>query len=173
MVILDQILRTLRLTSLDSDDPNASVFSGREVPRMRPEQKPAQKTSWNVTSRPNDDSPQATLSDPATVPEYIIHQHSHKPSPEPVVRTANCNCAAMSLGQQWAAAFEHTPLWLSTPAWDENWSEGEIAKESCRRLCWSSVILAAGHSSYTTAYKANSLDLFITDPANVSRVGIW
>jgi hypothetical protein len=173
MVMLDQIIHTLSLTSIDSDDPSASVFPPRGVPRICSEQKPTQKLSWTVPSQSISDTPQALLSYPAVAPEsHDTHQHLHESSPEPVQRTEHCNCAAMSLGHQWPSAFEHTPLWLSTPAWDENWSEGEIRKESCRRLSWSSVILAAGHSSYTTAYKANGLDLFITDPANVSRIGV-
>jgi len=168
MVMLDQIIHTLSLTSIDSDDPSASVFSRREVPRIRPEQKPVHKTSWNTSTG---DASQAPLSDPVVSSEsHGIHQHLRESSPETVKGTESCNCAALSLGRQWASAFEHTPLWLSTPSWDENWSEGEIRKESCRRLCWSSVVLAAGHSSYTTAYKANGLDLFITDPANVRCV---
>jgi len=121
------------------------------VPQIHPDQTRAKKTSSNSAPGPEHHRP---------------HQSHHEPSPEPVTQTESCNCVSLSLGHQWTSAFEHTPLWLSTPAWDEKWSEGEIRKESCRRLCWSSVILAAGHSSYTTAYKANGLDLFITDPAN-------
>jgi hypothetical protein len=45
-------------------------------------------------------------------------------------------------------------------------------KESCRRLAWSSMILAAGHTSYAVAQNYNVrnypvMDLSIADPANV------
>jgi hypothetical protein len=172
MVILDQIIRTLSLTFLDADDPSVSVFSRREVPLIRPSQKPVHRTPWNTSFQSTDGS-SVSLSDPAvTLESNGTHQH-HESSPESIIRTERCNCAAMSLGHRWASAFEHTPEWLSTPAWDENGSEGEIRKESCRRLCWSTVALAAGHSSYTTAYKGNGLDLFITEPANVRHVDTW
>jgi hypothetical protein len=166
MVMLDQIIRTLSLTFLDADEPNVSVFSRREVPQIHPEHKQAQKTLWHGPSHSADDNLQE---DPIRATESHKTHHSQRES-NPLTQIERCSCVAMSLGQRWAAAFEHTPLWLSTPAWDENWTEAEIRKESCRRLCWSSVILAAGHSSYTTAYKTNGLDLFITEPANVSRV---
>jgi hypothetical protein len=172
MVMLDQIIRTLSFTLLDADDPSASTFCRREVPQVRPERKAGQQTSWHVSPRSTGDS-QAPLSDPSILPESLsTHQHYHHGSSPPTIRSEKCNCAALSLGQQWASAFEHTPLWLSTPAWDENWSDGEIKKESCRRLCWSAVTLAAGHSSYTTANNAHGLDLFITEPANVSHADI-
>jgi hypothetical protein len=170
MVILDQIIRTLSLTFLDADDPNVSVFSRREVPRIPPEQKPVQQTSWNAPSRFIDDP--IAFRDPVIAPGSEGSHLRRKSSPKPIILIENCKCAILSLGHRWASALEHTPEWLSTPAWDENWSDGEIKKESCRRLCWSTVSLAAGHSSYTTAYKANGLDLFITEPANVRLVDI-
>jgi hypothetical protein len=161
MLILDQIIHSLSLTSIDSDDPNAPVFASRAVPQVNPEQKAAQQAPWHVPSQ--------SISSPQTETITSVSHSTHRNSrTEPIMPTEGCNCAALSLGQQWASAFDHTPLWLSTPAWDANWTEGEIRKESCRRLCWSGVILAAGHSSYTTANNANGLDLFITDPANVS-----
>lgn len=64
-------------------------------------------------------------------------------------------------------------MWGPTPAWDETWSEAEIRKESCRRLCWSSMILAAGHMSYTIAHRSQGLDLFISNPANVSFSALY
>jgi len=63
-------------------------------------------------------------------------------------------------------AFEHTPLWTQTPAWNASWSEAEIRKESCRRLCWSAMTLAAGHSAYSSASRTHGVNLFISDPSN-------
>lgn len=144
MAILDQIIRTLSLTFLDADDPNASTFVRQEVPRVR--------------AAPNHPKPDHDSS-PGSPFESISSS-----------QTETCDCVSLSLGYQWSGAHEHTPLWLSTPAWDASWSDGEIRKESCRRLCWSTVILAAGHSSYTTASKAGGLDLFVTEPANVRYI---
>lgn len=73
----------------------------------------------------------------------------------------------MTLQGHWPSVKKHAPMWGSTAAWNEEWSEVEIRKESCRRLCWSSMIMAAGHVSYTIAHRSQRLELFIGDPANV------
>ncbi|KZP33462.1 hypothetical protein FIBSPDRAFT_773133 [Athelia psychrophila] len=144
MHILDQIIHTLSLTTIDANDPNASTFALREVPRVITLRHPSPQTS--------DESDLETSPGSAASSHDFTHE--------------GCDCASLSLGHQWPGAFEHAPLWLSTPAWNENWDEGEFRKETCRRLCWSTVILAAGISSYTTAEQAEGLDLFVTEAAN-------
>jgi hypothetical protein len=62
-------------------------------------------------------------------------------------------------------------MWKATPAWNDSFSEAEIRKESCRRLCWSAMALAAGHVNYAAvsgASRSTGLDLFVSDPANVA-----
>ncbi|KZP29121.1 hypothetical protein FIBSPDRAFT_816488 [Athelia psychrophila] len=136
MHALDKIIRTLSLTTIDENDPNASTFALREVPRVMTIRHPHMSDSADLERETSPDT----------------HE--------------GCDCASLSLGHQWTGAFEHTPLWLSTPAWNDNWTEGEFKKETCRRLCWSTVILATGISSYTTARQTEDLDLFVTEPAN-------
>jgi len=45
---------------------------------------------------------------------------------------------------------------------------GEIRKEECRRLCWSTLGLISGHTSYAAAANWRSLDLFMVEPSNYS-----
>ncbi|CAK5284071.1 unnamed protein product [Mycena citricolor] len=80
--------------------------------------------------------------------------------------STGCNCRSMTLKEQWPQAAEHTPLWIDTPAWNTSFSEAEITRESCRRLCWSAMTLAAGHSAYSSATSSHITNLFISDPAN-------
>lgn len=141
MVMLDSIIRSLSLTLVDADDPNATMFSPGMVPVVTSSR---QRTVW----------------------------FPDEPGASPEGHSANedgCSCQQITLGGHWLSAAEHAPLWGSTPAWDDSWTEGEIRKESCRRLCWSSMTLAAGYISYTTAHRSECLDLFISDPANVSQ----
>ena len=64
---------------------------------------------------------------------------------------------------------EFAPLWDMTPTWQSEWTESDIRKEECRRLVWSSVMLTAGHSSYTAASPdMETQQLFLMDPRNVS-----
>jgi len=148
MVMLDSIIRGLSLTLVDADDPNATSFSPGTVPVVDHTPKPA---VW--------------LPEPiARVSPERIDPHSASGSST----DAGCSCFQLTLGEHWPVASDHAPMWGSTPAWDQSWSEAEIRKESCRRLCWSAMVLAAGHISYTMAARSQGLELFISDPANVS-----
>ncbi|KAH8104576.1 hypothetical protein BXZ70DRAFT_921504 [Cristinia sonorae] len=141
--LLDSLIRSLSLTQVDKDDARVSEFSSQLVPKVS-----------LLSSHPRG------------------HQHgwdSSTPQGHPAVVPSQdgCTCASYTLGHNNPTAQRVTPLWLTTPAWGANWSEAEINKEECRRVVWSSMMLSAGHSSYTTASGGFSqLNLFVSDPAN-------
>jgi len=144
--MLDSIIRSLSLTSVDFNDPQASVFTPGEVPSIG-------TTSAKQWSQPS-----------TAIPG---HSFPYPTSASTSIGTSGCSCATLTLGKHWPSSLEHTPMWTSTPAWDPSWTEAEVRKESCRRLCWSAISLAAGHVSYAMASHSHGLDLFIADPANV------
>lgn len=137
--MLDAIIRSMSLTFVDVNDPEASTFQPRSVPAV------STRFGSHVDHVGSPLGP---------------YSSSH---PNPI--ETGCSCASLTLGQHWPAAHEHVPMWRATPAWNADWSEAEIRKESCRRLCWSAMTLAAGYVSYATA---GSPQLWISDPANVS-----
>jgi hypothetical protein len=155
MLMLDSIIRSLSLTLVDADDPSASMFSPGTVPVVS---SPKPRAAWSPEQPPT--SPDVHFGADGHV--AALPTQSHR------IADNGCNCHRFTLGEHWPSGNDYAPMWGSTPAWDEAWSEGDIRKESCRRLCWSSMILAAGHISYTTAHGSQGLDLFIADPANVS-----
>ncbi|KAJ7301656.1 hypothetical protein DFH08DRAFT_906612 [Mycena albidolilacea] len=139
MVILDSIIRSLDLTLVDLNEPSTSTFSPGKVPAV------------------------------ADVPHMGYGpQHHNYPysSTLPVSTDRGCSCGSLTLKEQLPEALEHTPLWAQTPAWNPSWSDAEIRKESVRRLCWSAIVLAAGHSSYSSATHSHTTNLFIADPSN-------
>ncbi|KAJ7505151.1 hypothetical protein B0H11DRAFT_1708267 [Mycena galericulata] len=138
MMMLDRIIRNLSLTMVDVNDPHTSTFPPGKVPAVAPQQ----------TVHPGRDG---------------MHPHQ---SSLPISSDRGCSCLSLTLGEQWMPASEHTPLWTLTPAWNTAWSEAEIRKEACRRLCWSAMTLAAGHSAYSSANRIHGVSLFISDPAN-------
>ncbi|KAG0701405.1 hypothetical protein DFH29DRAFT_927092 [Suillus ampliporus] len=144
ILMLDMIIRGLGLTFLDIDDPHSAKFSPRSVPTIAPH-------TW-------------------TAPRQILHPADHLLATsndiQPRYPVQGCSCSSMTLGQRWPGAYEYTPLWVTTPAWDGNWSEAEVRKEGCRRLCWSALSLIAGHTSYVTARKHSPVELFLREPAN-------
>ncbi|KAF7314507.1 Zn(2)-C6 fungal-type domain-containing protein [Mycena kentingensis (nom. inval.)] len=141
MRLLDAIIRSLSLTRVDHDDPNTTIFPPNQVPEV-PSQPHHVVKSMNSYY---DYQPQSTL---------------------PVSTDRGCSCLSLTLKEQWPQTMEHTPLWAQTPAWSAEWSEAEIQKESCRRLCWSAMVLAAGHSNYSYTSSTPNVDLFIADPSN-------
>lgn len=141
LVILDTIIRTLSLTFVDMEDPACTRFSPRSVPSVM-----SVSQSW------------------ATDPLLSVGKGN---SPSSYV-WQSCSCTSRSLAQRSAVAHKYTPLWLSSPGWDPSWSEAEIRKETCRRLCWSTLLLTAGHTSYVTSTKQPFSEFFVLEPANVS-----
>jgi hypothetical protein len=125
MVMLDSIIRSLALTTIDANEPSASVFSPRAVPIVA------------------------------------------VPSSARVSRQEGCSCRALTLGQVSHSSHEHTPLWVATAAWNPDWTYAEIRKEESRRLCWSALQLAAGHTSHAAAFAALPMDYYCIQPANV------
>ncbi|KAF9454801.1 hypothetical protein P691DRAFT_716672 [Macrolepiota fuliginosa MF-IS2] len=157
LVLLDSIIRSLSLTFLDADDPTTTLFPPRTVPVVPI--KDQQKTSW---------SGYQSLTHPRQVTPSTVMYYTSTPSPvtHHQVPKIGCSCASLTLGAHWPSTNEHAPLWGPTPAWNDSWSQGEIRKESIRRLCWSAMVAAAGHISYTTAHRSHNLDLFVANPAN-------
>lgn len=154
LVMLDSIIRSLSLTLVDADDPTATMFLPGTVPAVPRTQ---QEAPW-FGYQPMYESRQAARQmDPCYIPS--------SPGQNPVTEIG-CSCRDLTLGCHWPSASEHAPMWALTPAWNDSWSENEIRKESIRRLCWSAMITAAGHISYTTAHRTHAPNLFIADPAN-------
>ncbi|KAL4063290.1 hypothetical protein V8B97DRAFT_2026456 [Scleroderma yunnanense] len=155
MFMLDTIIRTLSLTFLDAGNPTVIRFKPKTVPTI-----PNALRQGSISSAINDlnsgglatSTTQYGGFDGATR-SYPIH---------------GCSCVSLSLGHCWPAAHEHTPLWVSSPGWDDAWTPGEIRKETCRRLCWSSMILVAGFTSYMDAARRMMPDFFIGEPANLA-----
>ena len=142
MSMLDSLIRTMSLTSIDKDHPTVSTFARHSVPVVPSFSDPRVHRPWDLSTPLNS----------SQTPQSQEH----------------CNCAPFTLGHASPIAQQVTPLWLTTPAWKEDSTDAEIRKEECRRVVWSSMMLAAAHSSYTTACSGFSqMDLSINDPSSV------
>ncbi|KAJ3777956.1 hypothetical protein FB446DRAFT_715701 [Lentinula raphanica] len=140
IVMLDSIIRCLSLTVLDADDPNVSLFAAGQVPKVH-----NHSTPWSPAEQ--------------IIPN--IQRHSGA-----LTTSSGCSCLSRTLEKYWPQSTEHSPLWATTAAWNPAWSEGEIRKESSRRLCWAAISLAAGHVSYASANDSHIPNLYIADPSN-------
>ncbi|KAH6912789.1 hypothetical protein BKA70DRAFT_1097562 [Coprinopsis sp. MPI-PUGE-AT-0042] len=158
LLLLDAIIRSLSLTFVDADDPDTSLFPPGSVPVVAN----TTRTLQHTERQQGPWFPEPVIASFNAGPSYP----TEPPEPSVVEESAGCNCQSMTLGEHWPYVVDHAPMWGNTPAWDGSWGEGDMRKESIRRLCWSSTILAANHNSYTMAHRSQSLDLFIADPAN-------
>ncbi|KAK7690029.1 hypothetical protein QCA50_006673 [Cerrena zonata] len=162
---LDSLLRSMALCSVDQNDPRVSKFTNRTVPSVSP---PSQLQSlppqWESHHQHHQHPHHPTYPSHLQLPQSLPPAGYINPNPP---SPSQCCCANFTLGQNSNTAKEWTPLWLTTPTWQDNWPEADIRKEECRRIVWSSMMLTAGHSSYTVAYGGSAqLDLFINNPAN-------
>jgi len=156
--ILDSIIRSLAMSYLDANNPSASTFTRNAVPVVEVSAEPYfSPTQPYITS----------MSMPSPIQQYAQPQQI---GVDPTVRPANCPCDSLSLGYQWPESHTQVPGWIATAGWNREWTEGEIRKEECRRLCWSTLMLVSGHTSFSAAVNWRSLDLFVGEPSNVRGV---
>ncbi|CDO71478.1 hypothetical protein BN946_scf184909.g72 [Trametes cinnabarina] len=208
MGMLDSLLRSLGLLSIDAEDPRVSIFTSSVPAVMAASPRRVRQPSLEdlslglqagqvpaLTDSPpqnlqqwQPDLPISPLSTRPLIPTQVYPgQYPTAPPlqlPEPQLAVPSysavemmpqltqptsptCSCMAFTLGHTWPMVHEFAPLWDMTPTWQSHWTESEIRKEECRRLVWSSVMLTAGHSSYTAASPDLEVQqLFLMDPRN-------
>ncbi|KAI9511557.1 hypothetical protein F5148DRAFT_974976 [Russula earlei] len=154
--ILDSIIRSLGITYLDAGKPAVSTFSHNVVPDVEARSEQYLPASERYT---------ASMSMSSPTQQYVYQQPIFV---DATIRASNCPCDDLSLGLHWPEAQAQVPLWVTTPMWNREWSEGEIKKEECRRLCWSTLMLVSGHTSFANAVSWRHLDLFVAEPSNYS-----
>ncbi|OJT03182.1 hypothetical protein TRAPUB_6230 [Trametes pubescens] len=156
MATLDALVRCLSLTTLDVDDPRATVFTPRVVPIVVSDTPPITPPVpmldlWASGVDPHADALHTLGSTGTDVPPG----------------TWRCGCEKYSLGYHWPLVRDLAPQWSEMPMWPKNMSPGELLKEECRRLAWSSVMLAATHTTKSTAGTDwETQHLWIKDPSN-------
>ncbi|KAI6099563.1 hypothetical protein EDD16DRAFT_1497409 [Pisolithus croceorrhizus] len=149
LFMLDTIIRALSLTTLDKENPAAVRFRRNTVPVVggpRHTSPPSSSSSWYSGDECVDTFDRMSQS-------YPIR---------------DCACASLSLGQCWPPSHEHSPSLVASAGWDDAWTPGEVKKETCRRLYWSSMMLSAGYLSYMHSAGLKPPDLFMGDPANIA-----
>ncbi|KAI0630960.1 hypothetical protein C8Q77DRAFT_1130283 [Trametes polyzona] len=169
MSMLDALIRCLSLTTLDVDDPRATVFVPRTVPTVL------------------SDAP--TIAPAAPLLHLLAPSGTHPPRPPPGALNVRppvspatpllaiggppagdkwlCGCEAYSLGHRWPPVRDLAPEWAEMPMWPKDVSAGEMLREECRRLVWSSVMLTATRSTKSTAGTDwETHHLWMKDPSN-------
>jgi hypothetical protein len=158
--ILDSIIRFLGITHLDANDPAVSTFTRNAVPAV-------DASSAQYFSAPHG------FTSSMSIPSPTQREQQQQSAVNITTSGSRCNCDLLSLGSQWPEARAQVPGWLTTPMWNSEWTEGEIKKEECRRLCWSTLMLVTGHTSYSDAVNWRIQELFTVEPSNVGTILNW
>ncbi|OCH85582.1 hypothetical protein OBBRIDRAFT_858538 [Obba rivulosa] len=141
--MLDSLIQVLDFTHLDGGDPRVCTWSPR---------------AGSLAARRLQTHPQSRVVGTATYSSDASHA---------LQAPATCSCHAYTLGHNWPRTSELAPLWTMTPAWPKEGPEGELTKEECRRLVWSTVALVAGHSNYTSVNpEIPPLNLYVMNADN-------
>ena len=143
---------------LDASNPIASTFVRNAVPIV---QVSSEQYAFSSQHYPT------SMSIPSLPQQYVQQQQI---AVDPTIHASSCLCNELSLGAQWPEAQEKVPLWVATPMWNPEWTEGEIRREECRRLCWSALMLVSGQTSFSEAAKWGHMDLFMVEPSNVRAI---
>ena len=147
LVLLDSLMRLFSLTNLDAD-LKSSRYS---TPSIAGD---GFRVSTNAFG--------PSFSEPI-VPDNLILPPSVSPPP------ATCNCSELAMGRDWPEVRDIAPSWSGTIMWPHGLSEGEMLKEECRRLAWSTIMLTATLNSYTCVVGCEDEPrLSIQDPRNAS-----
>ncbi|OCB87151.1 hypothetical protein A7U60_g5665 [Sanghuangporus baumii] len=177
---LDNIIHTLALTFIDAPDPSISVLTDSVASAFRSSAY-ANGTASHLLPMPlYNRQPIAGLRPKPRYSSQLLQYHSpYRDSANRQLRGmaahqhqkhAPCICNELSLGKVWSEAKDHVPFWLGAPGWNPKWNDTEVRREECRRLCWNTLHLFAGYTTYRTSVGLQHLDLFLLQPANIYNI---
>jgi hypothetical protein len=82
-----------------------------------------------------------------------------------------CNCQEMTLGENCPESGKYSPLWHFTPKWTQEHDASQVQVDEARRVVWSYLILVSGFSTHTaTLGTENVSSYWSTQPENVSSI---
>lgn len=167
MTRLDNIIRLLKCSTVDANNPAVTHFDRTATPIVLHRQRPISSSRYPVAeyaysgdyvSYENSSSPtvyQPTLNYRDTMPSQngyksvasLQYDHAHilpLNSELPPSKVKGCCCGDLSFGKN-----SFTPLWEFSPRWLQGYSPAEIQREEARRIVWSYVTLASALGGHT------------------------
>jgi hypothetical protein len=164
MARVDNILRLLKCTSVDADNPVVTRFDSRATP-LTVNQLSLSTSSYPVpqinhppvqysrssnirreTKLPSDPNVRQSSgdADPQVLSYPTVPQHKKK-----------CRCQDLCLGKNLPEQLKHTPLWHYTAIWAQEHEPGEIKREEARRTVWSFITIASSLAGHTASLGTN------------------
>ncbi|KAI0929798.1 hypothetical protein AcV5_006666 [Taiwanofungus camphoratus] len=101
--------------------------------------------------------PDATVFTTRAVPVVYLPNNYRPPK--------KCSCNTL-LHRPSIVPFDDHAWACFTPPWDPNWSDTEVRKEECRRLCWSALALIASYTFQCSVFHQEPLAFALSEPSN-------
>ena len=118
MLLLDSLIRLLSLTSLDASVPQ----------------------HWPPVHAPINTTTGESYPDYATAADRLFGCGS--------TSYGGCECEQYTVQKQWPSVLAIAPKWQWSMMWPMGMSEGDIQKEECRRVVWSSIMITSASNHY-------------------------
>ena len=167
MARVDNILRLLKYTSVDADNPLVTRFNSRATPLdpnrlldsscssgkiSNPDQCPAQDINHLLVRYPKVPSgPNVRWPSSSTLLQSSPHDPNILPYSSPLQHKRACKCEDLCLGEHHPELLKHTPLWRYTASWACEHEPGEIMREEARRTVWSFITIASSLAGHTAS----------------------
>jgi hypothetical protein len=149
LVTLDELIRSLSLTSIDAHD--------RDVVRFPPGQVPVVLLDGGGEEGERKCSCIAFMGDSHTRTGGAAGGDSHNVG-------GNAHSVSGGAGAGDSSTNSTCP---PTLPWDPAWTAREVRDEEIRRLCWGALVLVAGFSAQCAAFNKDMPKFFLMNPANV------
>ncbi|KAG8869351.1 hypothetical protein FRB97_001322, partial [Tulasnella sp. 331] len=181
--LLDTVIHTLGLMSIDAGDPRAATFAADAVPALgRPipngVRDQALQLRHSATGRAYVKTSPESLAAPGRKARYYgVARRTPVNSSQPAVdlnggqepgtltKSTKCPCHELSLATT-PEALRSTPEWTYLPRWAPNSSRAEIRREEARRLVWNTVVMLGTDACARQAGGILQSDLHISKPEN-------
>ncbi|KIK02612.1 hypothetical protein K443DRAFT_131780 [Laccaria amethystina LaAM-08-1] len=148
LVTLDELIRSLSLTSIDAHD--------RDVVRFPPGQVPVVLLDGGGEEGERKCSCIAFMGDSHTRTGGAAGGDSHNVG-------GNAHSVSGGAGAGDSSTNSTCP---PTLPWDPAWTAREVRDEEIRRLCWGALVLVAGFSAQCAAFNKDMPKFFLMNPAN-------
>jgi hypothetical protein len=185
---VDSILRLLKCTSVDVDNPAVTRFDSRATPLtvnrpslhtssyvMAQAHNQDQHFAQGVTHLPTHYSqPSNIRGEIRMTSDHAVRWSSGNGSLQPTLnesqvfphstvpqRKKECRCQDFCLGKNAPEQLKHTPLWQYTANWAQAHEPREIKREEARRIVWSFITIASSLAGHTASLGSNkSSDIY-------------
>ncbi|KAF9512152.1 hypothetical protein BS47DRAFT_1394442 [Hydnum rufescens UP504] len=157
-LMLDAVLSSLSLPSLDATDPSVSIFLPNAAPTV-PTPHPLS---------PPKAHPEREWASTLAVPQLPAASGTVPPSSASLSTSTNrsCNCSSLYMTSENHGGSAIGRGWLGSPGYHPYWTETMIAREQSRTVVWNALAMFSAYSAHHIAFSEPRLKFRSAKPSN-------